>query len=235
MEEIEIIEEKEFLMKSKKRKIQEIETKPRKVPEKRQKTEIVDNNFLKQLHLERLKRKKTKIPEKITKEEQLRERKNKERNRYIVTSKNRIINSDEIKKRNATFHIHLEYDKIGRKALELTNSFREKHKLKKLDWSKEIAQVSFEHSQNMGLKKVKFGHDGFDERSKKFPFDHISSGENVAMNNTNENEVSVVAVNGWINSPGHRKNLLGNFDMCGIGVYKNENNEYYLCQMFAKI
>ena len=47
-------------------------------------------------------------------------------------------------------------------------------------------------------------------------------------------QVAVVAVDGWIHSPGHCKNLLSDQYYCGIGVYKNKRGEYYLTQLFGK-
>jgi uncharacterized protein YkwD len=41
------------------------------------------------------------------------------------------------------------------------------------------------------------------------------------------------AVNGWIDSPGHRKNLLARHTHCGIGVYCNDAGAYYSTQLFA--
>ena len=41
-------------------------------------------------------------------------------------------------------------------------------------------------------------------------------------------------VDGWINSPGHRKNLLSNTNLCAIASYKNRSGAYYLTQLFAK-
>jgi len=46
-------------------------------------------------------------------------------------------------------------------------------------------------------------------------------------------QVARVAVEGWIQSPGHRKNLLSNQTLCGIGVYVNAAGAYYLTQLFA--
>jgi uncharacterized protein YkwD len=42
------------------------------------------------------------------------------------------------------------------------------------------------------------------------------------------------AVQGWLKSPGHYKNIVGDFDMSGIGVTKNAKGEYYLTQIFIK-
>jgi hypothetical protein len=44
-----------------------------------------------------------------------------------------------------------------------------------------------------------------------------------------------VAVDGWIDSPGHRANLLADHTFCGIGVYKNAQGAWYLTQMFALV
>ena len=54
---------------------------------------------------------------------------------------------------------------------------------------------------------VPIGHDGFAERERMVQFFHRSFAENVAYNHNCGDPVEM-AVNGWINSPGHRKNLL---------------------------
>ncbi|EGC38575.1 hypothetical protein DICPUDRAFT_148783 [Dictyostelium purpureum] len=120
---------------------------------------------------------------------------------------------------------------IGRKALELTNTFRKTLNLPPLLWNQPVYLVGVEHSKNMGEKIEEFGHGGFKERVKKFPFKFKSVGENVAY--TNSSNVAEHAVDGWINSPGHRKNLVGNFNVCSIGVYKNSEGFWYLTQLFA--
>jgi uncharacterized protein YkwD len=204
-----------------------------------------NNSLLKNLHKERIERKKLlKKDNKImvTKEQQLNERNLKERRKYLNAKKS-IINFDDIKKNklNLINNQKLEYEDIGKLALKYTNEFRIKNNKCSLNWSKEIAIICTEHSKNMCEKKVSFGHDGFDDRIKKFTFDSSISCENVAMNKGCSN-IAKTAVDGWINSPGHRKNLLSDTNICGniivfiigIGVYKNNNNEYYLCQIFSK-
>ncbi|CAJ1353524.1 unnamed protein product [Effrenium voratum] len=42
------------------------------------------------------------------------------------------------------------------------------------------------------------------------------------------------AVEGWIKSPGHRKNLLGAFDLCGLGVAQASTGEFFFTQLFAR-
>ena len=83
----------------------------------------------------------------------------------------------------------------------------------------------------MAEGKVPIGHDGFQDRSKKVPFFVRSFAENVAFNHNMGDPVEA-AVNGWINSPGHRKNLLGNNNLCGIAVYCYYGR-FYFTQLFA--
>ena len=72
--------------------------------------------------------------------------------------------------------------RLGMKALELTNEFRKSHQLPALLWSQALHDIAMEHSYNMHEKRVKFGHDGFSERSARIPFFNSGSGENVAYN-----------------------------------------------------
>ncbi len=45
--------------------------------------------------------------------------------------------------------------------------------------------------------------------------------------------ISENAVNGWINSYGHRQNLLSDTSHCAIATYKNNYGQFYLTQLFA--
>ncbi len=50
---------------------------------------------------------------------------------------------------------------------------------------------------------------------------------------TNE-EIAFIAVDGWMNSEGHRKNILNsNFDREGIGVYIDSEDRVYVTQNFC--
>ena len=126
-------------------------------------------------------------------------------------------------------------DEIGKKCLELTNQFRAKNKLAPLKWDDSIWKISLTHSKNMGDGKVPFGHKGFNERIKQFPFHFNLACENVFMcQGYSEYSIAENAVNGWINSPGHRKNLLSNTNFCAIATYRTSSGAYYLTQMFAR-
>jgi len=127
-----------------------------------------------------------------------------------------------------------ELDNIGKEALKYTNEFRAQNGLPPLKWHQALCDIGKIHSKNMGDKKVAFGHDGFHDRVKQYPFFSRSAAENVAMNHGYASkDVAKISVDGWINSPGHRKNLLSNHNYCGIGVYQTFDGAYYLTQLFA--
>lgn len=58
---------------------------------------------------------------------------------------------------------------------------------------------------------------------------YSGAGENIAYRQKTPQEV----VNAWMNSPGHRANIMnGNFTTIGVGCYKS-GNTYYWSQFFT--
>jgi uncharacterized protein YkwD len=78
---------------------------------------------------------------------------------------------------------------------------------------------------------VPISHQGFDHRSNKTNFYKTRFAENVAFN-YNVGDPVEAAVNGWIKSPGHRANLLGPTNVCGIAVTCKQGR-WYFTQLFA--
>ena len=84
----------------------------------------------------------------------------------------------------------------------------------------------------MGEGEVPFGHDGFSERHSEMRMS--AAGENVFMcQGVAAVHVAKMAVDGWINSPGHRANMLRGWHYCGIGVYRKGEGSWWLTQLFA--
>ena len=126
-------------------------------------------------------------------------------------------------------------DEIGKKCLQLTNNFRAKNNLPPLIWDDDIWRIAMTHSKNMGEKKIPFSHEGFNERINLFPFYFTQACENVFTGfGYRDYAVASAAVNGWISSPGHKKNLLSDTTHCAIATYITRRGEYYLTQMFAR-
>lgn len=90
-----------------------------------------------------------------------------------------------------------------------------------------------QHSKNMALKKTAFSHNGFEERIaaiSKTAGTMRAAAENVAYGQLSAKEV----VEGWINSPGHKKNIEGNYTLTGIGVYRDNKGVIFFTQLFMR-
>jgi uncharacterized protein YkwD len=117
--------------------------------------------------------------------------------------------------------------------LYYTNKFRQSKGLAPLQLDESISQQARRHSKDMANGSTGFGHDGFEERvsviSKKMGTVGAAA-ENVAYGSLDAQGV----VNGWIKSPGHRKNMLGNYNLIGIGTAKGKDRITYFTQVFIK-
>ncbi len=113
------------------------------------------------------------------------------------------------------------------------NQYRASKKLPPLSIDPRITKQARIHSENMASGKVKFSHDGFEGRAKAISIPYQSVAENVAYNMGFSDPVRN-AVDGWIKSDGHRKNMEGQFNLTGIGIAKNAKGEYYFTQLFVR-
>lgn len=121
---------------------------------------------------------------------------------------------------------------LARQVHEQINEYRKSLNLAPLTLNAEISEQARQHSENMAQNKVEFGHSGFDNRIKALKdISYRSAAENVAYNQGYGDPVKQ-AVEGWIESEGHRKNLTGNYNLTGIGIAKNQQEEYYFTQIF---
>lgn len=115
--------------------------------------------------------------------------------------------------------------------LKYVNKHRADMGLKPLVNNATIAAAAEQHSKNMATKKIPFGHDGFNARmdklAKQLPPSY-SYAENVAEGATTAKEV----VDQWLHSPGHKKNIEGDYNITGIGIAKSANGTLYYTQIF---
>lgn len=88
-----------------------------------------------------------------------------------------------------------------------------------------------QHSKDMMNGATPFGHDGFDDRvnavRKSIGFVNAAA-ENVAYGQLSAADV----VDGWLHSPGHKKNIEGDYNLTGIGVAQNSDGVIYFTQIF---
>ncbi|MGG6293030.1 CAP domain-containing protein [Leptolyngbya sp. AN02str] len=127
-----------------------------------------------------------------------------------------------------------ELTSLEQQILEQTNAYRQERGLSSLAPSAVITQQARLHSEAMSQQK-QLSHDGFEQRVAAIAqsIRYRRAGENVAFNRGYTNPATQ-AVEGWINSPGHRANLEGDFDLIGIGVTQASDGSYYFTQVFIK-
>lgn len=121
------------------------------------------------------------------------------------------------------------------KLIDLVNKEREKYGLQPLTYWEPLAKEARTHSQNMASGITEFGHDGFHDRVDviRTLSRHISMGENVAYSYGYKDPLKV-AVEGWMDSPGHKENILGDYEETGMGIAFNPEGRCYSTQLFAK-
>ncbi|MCM3694423.1 SafA/ExsA family spore coat assembly protein [Neobacillus niacini] len=122
---------------------------------------------------------------------------------------------------------------IESQVIQLTNQERAKHGLKPLTQDWELSRVARYKSVDMRDKNY-FSHTSPTYGSpftmmKNFGISYRAAAENIAAGQTTAQEV----VNSWMNSSGHRANILsGTYTYIGVGYAKGGSNRHYWTQMF---
>jgi uncharacterized protein YkwD len=115
---------------------------------------------------------------------------------------------------------------------ERINDYRDSQGLPPLEADPVLGELAREHSDNMLAGIVPFSHDGFEGRAQAIIDSGASSAaENVAYNGGFSDPVGT-AVDGWIASPGHQENMVGDFSDGGIGI-ATDGETFYFTQLFA--
>ncbi|GER68190.1 putative membrane protein YlbC [Weizmannia acidilactici] len=119
----------------------------------------------------------------------------------------------------------------ARQIFDITNIVRERFGLKKLGWDEAVADVAYKHSKDMAVRHY-FSHESpkygdLKERLNDGKILYTSAAENIAAHYMD----GPAAVEGWLNSEGHRKALLQkDFTDLGVGVYQ----KYYTQDFIQK-
>jgi uncharacterized protein YkwD len=121
------------------------------------------------------------------------------------------------------------------KAFAAANRERQAAGVGPLLWSQPLADVAARHSADMVARGF-FDHanpDGLSpfDRLTAAHIDYAAAAENIAQNNADDGEAVITQ---WMNSPGHRANLLSdNYGRMGLGVATSANGERYWTQDFT--
>ena len=116
--------------------------------------------------------------------------------------------------------------------MALINEYRASIGLVILKIDNYISHKSEEHNTYMINNKMA-SHNGFVTRTNDIinTLDAKMVGENVAYNFS----TSKAVVNSWLNSPTHKKNIVGDYTHFGISIRQNPEGKNYYTNIFAKL
>ncbi|WP_432665758.1 CAP-associated domain-containing protein [Wukongibacter baidiensis] len=119
-----------------------------------------------------------------------------------------------------------------RQVFDLANAIRARFNKNYFKWDDKISNVARNHSEDMA-KHSYFSHVNLEgkspfERMKKNNVQYIKAAENIAGGQPS----AIFAHEGWMNSAGHRKNILGDCERLGVGVYLGGDYNIYYTQNF---
>lgn len=122
----------------------------------------------------------------------------------------------------------------ARRLISLTNTVREEQGAGKVEYSEELSKVAFDKARDMVTNNY-FSHQSPSygtpfEMMKAYGLSFTAAAENIAGNQTIDG-----AFYAWMNSEGHKANLLnGDFTKTGIGVYTSPIYGKIIVQLFMK-
>ncbi len=125
-------------------------------------------------------------------------------------------------------------DPILRQLLDAHNDRREEFDLPALTLAPKLTDAAREHALAMA-RTGKLDHVGpedgstFAERIDRADYHHRTAAENIAEGATNVPDV----MDDWMNSPGHKRNILGDFEQMGAARAKDEEGRWFWAVEFA--
>ncbi|NLX06097.1 MAG: CAP domain-containing protein [Phycisphaerae bacterium] len=123
---------------------------------------------------------------------------------------------------------------LSQEVLELTNDERVEAGLAPLTWNATLAEAAAAHGEDM-IERNYFDHESPEgenvaDRVTARGYVYMLVGENIAAGQDSPEEV----VDAWMNSEGHRANILRpEFIELGVGVKRNYAGRYYWVQVFG--
>jgi len=126
-----------------------------------------------------------------------------------------------------------EADRLNRRLLEAHNKVRAEDERPPLAIDAKLTEAARRHAADMA-EHEKMSHDGSDgstpdERVKRAGYHFIRTAENVAEGQQDVDQV----LEAWMNSPGHKANILGPYSQMGAGRAIDDSGAPYWCVCFG--
>ena len=147
---------------------------------------------------------------------------------FVSCSKDETSNDAE----NAQLFTEYDYNAYETELADLINEYRVSIGKNELIRINHISHKSQEHNQYMIANNV-VNHDFFDSRATniKQVLGAVKVGENIAYNFSTAN----AALHAWLQSPGHKENIEGDYTHFGVSISVNPNNgKKYYTNIFMK-
>lgn len=124
-------------------------------------------------------------------------------------------------------------EELRAQIVEAHNSLRAAAKLKKLTSNRKLTVAAQAHADDMATRR-RMTHTGGDgssssERIKAQGYRYFRTGENIAAGYFTVDKL----MKGWMDSPSHRRNILGGFSEIGVGCAVGEDAKRYWCVTFG--
>jgi uncharacterized protein YkwD len=124
-------------------------------------------------------------------------------------------------------------DPIPEQLVEAHNKERAKEKLPPLTLEPRLTEAALEHAKDMAEHGF-MGHEGSDEstpqqRVANAGYRYVRTGENVAAGYKDVAEVMLA----WMESPGHRHNVMGDYSEIGLARELGKDGKPYWCANFG--
>lgn len=125
---------------------------------------------------------------------------------------------------------------LEREVHDLVNEHRHAMGRRPLVYNAETVSQARRHSQAMASGQGEVHHHGVEERRAALlrSIEFTAFAENVAANSSAESHTAETAMQRWLKSAGHRRNIEGDFTLTGVGVARSATGLYFFTQIFLK-
>lgn len=128
-----------------------------------------------------------------------------------------------------------ELPQLEQAIFELTNHYRSNLGLTELAWSNTIAKQCRQHSSNMALGNVSFGHQGLNERFEKIRHNFPNAiGVELIAKRPSSYDLAEKIFGNWLGNAEYRQNIEGDFQTTGVGAATNADEIFYFTQIFIR-
>ena len=123
--------------------------------------------------------------------------------------------------------------RLRAEVLEAHNRIRAAAKLPPLETSERLQAAAQAHARDMAARR-RMTHQGSRgsrpiDRIKAKGYPYRRAGENIATGSYSVDQL----MKGWMNSPPHKRNILGGFSQIGVGCAIDEDGKRYWCVNFG--